>query len=107
MSQSVRERIPELAVLKTVGFGDKAVLGIVLSESILIIAIGGLLGLGIGWIIVQGAAQAMGASLPGIYLSPQAMLIAVGIMIGAGIFAGLFPAMKAMRLSIVDALARG
>ena len=107
MSQSVRERIPELAVLKTVGFSDKAVLGIVLSESILIIAMGGLLGLGIGWVIVQGAAQAMGASLPGIYLAPQAMLLAGGIMIGAGILAGLFPALKAMRLTIVDALARG
>ena len=41
MSQSVRERIPELAVLKTVGFSDGSVLGIVLSESILIIALGG------------------------------------------------------------------
>ncbi|MGB5352854.1 MAG: ABC transporter permease [Woeseia sp.] len=107
MSQSVRERIPELAVLKTVGFRDTAVLGIVLSESILIIMIGGLLGLGIGWLLVQGAAQAMGASLPGVYLAPEAMLVAVAIMIGAGILAGLFPALKAMRLSIVDALARG
>ncbi|MBT8084204.1 MAG: ABC transporter permease [Woeseia sp.] len=107
MSQSVRERIPELAVLKTVGFRDSAVLGIVLSESVLIILMGGIFGLGIGWLLVQGAAQAMGASLPGIYLSPQSMLFAVGIMIGAGIFAGLFPALKAMRLTIVDALARG
>ncbi len=107
MSQSVRERIPELAVLKTVGFRDGVVLGIVLSESILIIALGGLLGLGIGWLLVQGATKALGASLPGIYLSPQAVLLAVGIMIGAGILAGIFPAMKAMRLSIVDALARG
>ncbi len=107
MSQSVRERIPELAVLKTVGFRDVSVLGIVLSESILIIMMGGLLGLGIGWVLVQGAAREMGASLPGVYLSPEAMLFAVGIMIGAGILAGLFPALKAMRLSIVDALARG
>jgi len=107
MSQSVRERIPELAVLKTVGFRDASVLGIVLSESILIIAIGGLLGLGIGWVLVQGAAQSMGATLPGIYLSPQAMVGALGIMIGAGVIAGIFPAIKAMRLSIVDALARG
>jgi len=107
MSQSVRERIPELAVLKTVGFADRAVLGIVLSESILIIAMGGALGLGLGWMIVQGAAQAMGASLPGIYLTPQAMLLACGFMVVAGVLAGLFPAVKAMRLTIVDALARG
>ncbi len=106
MSQSVRERISELAVLKTLGFGDRSVLGIVLSESILIMAIGGLLGLGVGWLLVQGAAQAMGAFLPGIFLSPAAIGVAIAIMVGAGVLAGLFPALKAMRLSIIDALAR-
>ena len=106
MSQSVRERISELAVLKTLGFGDRSVLGIVLAESVLIIGIGGVLGLGVGWLLVQGAAQAMGAFLPGIFLSPAAIGVAFAIMIGAGILAGLFPAIKAMRLSIIDALAR-
>lgn len=107
MSQSVRERISELAVLKTLGFSDRSVLGIVLSESMLIMLMGGLLGLGLGWVVVGGMAQQMGAFLPGIYLTPQAMLIAVSMMAGAGILAGVFPAVKAMRLSIVDALARG
>ena len=47
MAQSVRERISELAVLKTVGFRDRTVLGIVMAESILIMVIGGGLGLGV------------------------------------------------------------
>ncbi len=106
MSQSVRERISELAVLKTLGFGDRAVLGIVLSESVLIMLMGGLLGLGLGWVLVQGIAQQMAAFLPGVFLSPTAIAGAVAMMIGAGILAGIFPALKAMRLSIVDALAR-
>lgn len=106
MSQSVRERISELAVLKTLGFADRAILGIVLSESVLIMLMGGVPGLGVGWLLVNGAAQAMGAFLPGIFLSPQAITVAVAIMIGAGIIAGIFPALTAMRLSIVDALAR-
>ncbi|MDJ0712330.1 MAG: ABC transporter permease [Woeseiaceae bacterium] len=106
MSQSVRERISELAVLKTLGFTDRSVLGIVLSESILIMLLGGLLGLGVGWVVVQGAAQAMGAFLPGIFLSPEAIATAIGIMVFAGIVAGIFPALKAMRLSIIEALAR-
>jgi putative ABC transport system permease protein len=106
MSQSVRERISELAVLKTVGFTDGTVLGIVLAESILIMLIGGLVGLASGWFIVQGLMVEMGAFLPGIFLSPQAMGVAVAIMLGAGVVAGIFPALKAMRLSIVDALAR-
>jgi len=106
MSQSVRERISELAVLKTVGFTDRTVLGIVLAESILIMLMGGLLGLGLGWLLVQGLAQQMAAFLPGIFLSSTAVLGAVAMMIGAGILAGIFPALKAMRLSIIDALAR-
>jgi len=106
MSQSVRERISELAVLKTLGFTDHSVLGIVLSESILIMLMGGLLGLGLGWVLVQGIAQQMGAFLPGVFLSPGAIALGVAMMVGAGIMAGIFPALKAMRLSIIDALAR-
>ncbi|MDH3861147.1 MAG: ABC transporter permease, partial [Gammaproteobacteria bacterium] len=81
-------------------------LGTVLSESIFIMLLGGLLGLGVGWLLVQGAAQAMGAFLPGMFLSSQAILTAIAVMIGAGIVAGIFPALQAMRLSIIDALAR-
>lgn len=107
MSQSVRERISELAVLKTVGFTDRSVLTIVLSESVLIIAFGGLLGLGLGWVLIQGIAKNLAAYLPGVHLSTTALLTALALMVGAGILAGIFPALKAMRLSIVDALARG
>jgi putative ABC transport system permease protein len=106
MSQSVRERISELAVLKTLGFGDRTVLGIVLSESILIMLMGGLLGLGLGWLVVQGLAKQMAAFLPGVFLSSNAIALGVAMMIAAGILAGIFPAVKAMRLSIIDALAR-
>ena len=106
MSQSVRERISELAVLKTLGFGDRTVLGMVLSESILIMLIGGLLGVGIGWLVIQQVAAGVGAFLPGIYLSPSAVAGAIALMIGGGILAGIFPALTAMRLSIVDALSR-
>ena len=107
MAQSVRERISELAVLKTLGFADGSVLGIVLSESVLIMLIGGLLGLGIGWLLVKGLASTIGAFLPGVFLSPTAIVAALCLMVAAGIAAGIFPALKAMRLSIVDALARG
>jgi len=106
MSQSVRERISELAVLKTLGFEDRTVLGIVLSESILIMLIGGLLGIGLGWFLTQGIAEAAGAFLPGIYFSPGSMLTGLAMMVGAGVIAGIFPALHAMRLSIIDALAR-
>ncbi len=58
--------------------------------------------------VAQGLNEALAAMIGGgIFLSGQAFLVAVAIMIGAGVAAGIFPALKAMRLSIVDALARG
>lgn len=107
MAQSIRERISEIAVLKTLGFADRAVLFIVLSESIMIMLIGGLLGLGTGWILVQGMSQQMASTLPGVFLSSDAIVFAILGMVAAGVIAGVFPAAKAMRLTIVDALARG
>jgi putative ABC transport system permease protein len=107
MAQSIRERISEIAVLKTLGFADRTVLLVVLSESILIMLIGGALGLGTGWILVQGLGKQMGAMLPGIFLAPEALILGCACMLGVGILAGVFPAFKAMRLTIVDALARG
>ena len=47
MAQSIRERTNELAVLKTLGFGDGRILALVLLESCMIAVVGG--GLGPGW----------------------------------------------------------
>jgi putative ABC transport system permease protein len=106
MAQSIRERISEIAVMKTLGFGDRSVLLVVLSESVLIMTIGGVLGLATGWVLVQGLATEMSAFLPGVYLSTSALVLGTACMLIVGVLAGIFPAMKAMRLTIVDALAR-
>jgi len=106
MAQSVRERLSELAVLKTLGFQNGSVMAIVLAESILVMMFGGLIGLGLAAILVQGAAKEMAAFLPGLALTNEALLSGVLIMILAGAIAGIFPAIRAMRLTIVEALAR-
>lgn len=108
MSQSVRERIGELAVLKTVGFRDRTVLGIVLAESVLIMIIGGGLGLLLGWGVITALSGEFTKMIGiGLSLSGGTAMLGVLILIGVGIIAGIFPALTAMRLSIVDALSRG
>lgn len=108
MAQSVRERVGELAVLKTVGFSDRTVLGVVLAESILIIVIGGGLGLLAGAGLAAIASDALSATMGvGLSVTSESIALGVTIMIAAGILAGIFPALHAMRLTIVDALARG
>jgi putative ABC transport system permease protein len=101
MMQSVRERIPELAVLKTLGFGDGQVLGLVLAESLLLCVIAALLGLALSYaalpIIKQG--------LQGVELSPRALIPGLGVAVLLALIVGMPPALRAMKLNIVDALA--
>ena len=105
MAQSVRERTGELAVLKTLGFRDGAVLGLVLAESLSIALVGGGLGLGLAWLIVQGGDPTGG--LLAIYtLPPRDIAVGAALAAGMGLLAGLFPAVSAMRLRISDALRR-
>jgi len=101
MMQSVRERIPELAVLKTLGFTDANVLGLVLAESLLLCAIGALLGLAASY----GALPIIKQGLQGVELSPLALLPGIGVAVLLALIVGLPPALRAKRLNIVDALA--
>jgi putative ABC transport system permease protein len=105
MAQAVRERIPELAVLKTIGFSDRSVLGLVLAESALLVVLGGLLGLVLAAAIVPMVSAASGGlvQLPG--LLGQTWGMGLALMVGIGLLVGLLPAIRGMRLNIVDALA--
>jgi putative ABC transport system permease protein len=105
MAQSVRERTSELAVLKTLGFADGAILALVLAESLFIVFVGGGLGLGLAWLIVQQG-DPTGGLLPVFLLPGRDVLLGVGLMVGMGILAGVMPAIAAMRLRITDALRR-
>ena len=105
MAQAVRERIPELAVLKTIGFSNPSILWLVLAEAILLVVLGGLIGLGIAALIMPAVSAASGGmiQLPGVM--PQTWLVGVLLMLGIGVIVGLLPALRGMRLNIVDALA--
>jgi putative ABC transport system permease protein len=105
MAQAVRERIPELAVLKTIGFSDRSVLALVLTESILLIVIGGTIGLGIAALLMPGVSAASGGIIQLPTVLPQTWLVGLGLMIAIGVAVGLMPALRGMRLKIVDALA--
>lgn len=106
MAQSFRERIPELAILKTLGFSDVAVMLMVLAEAIVIALIGGLIGLFLAKFFISGAATSLAATLPGLNLSSSMMLLGVGLMIMFGFLTGIIPALQGLQLNIVTALRR-
>jgi len=105
MMQAVRERTSELAVLKTIGFSSQSVLAMVLAESVLLLLLGGVLGLGLAMLMVGGIQSKMGGAIPmapvdaGIWTHGLLLMVVVGLLVGA------LPAIRAMRLNIVDALA--
>jgi putative ABC transport system permease protein len=106
MAQAVRERIPELATLKTLGFRDGTVLTLVLAESVLLVVLGGVSGMGLASLIVPALGKASGGMMPAqTMLPPQTWLTGLALMLGIGIVVGLLPAWRAQRLKIVDALA--
>jgi putative ABC transport system permease protein len=103
MMQSVRDRIPELAVMKTIGFSDRAVLAFVLAEAGLLC----LLAAGGGLVAGMLLAPAVGAHLPGfggMALTPGAFAAGLGIATLLAFLVGFPPAFRAMRLDIVNAL---
>jgi putative ABC transport system permease protein len=105
MAMAVRERVPELGVLKTLGFGDRTVLFLVLAESLVIATVGGSLGVGLAKLFTMGG-DPTGGLLPVFYLSTGEMLLGLGIALFVGLAAGSIPALTAMNLRIVDALRR-
>lgn len=105
MAQAVRERIPEFATLKTLGFTDRSVLGLVFMESVLLIVIGGVLGLALASVLTPLVSAASGGMLQLPPIGLRSWLVGLALMVAVGAIVGVLPALRAMRLRIVDALA--
>jgi putative ABC transport system permease protein len=105
MAQAVRERTSELAVLKTLGYTSRQVLGLVLGESLLLAVLGGGLGLAIAALLIaQG--DPTGGFLPIFYFPGRDVALGIALLVLLGLATGALPAVQATRLRIVDALRR-
>jgi len=105
MMQAVRERTSEIAVLKTIGFSSRSVLAMVLAESVLLLVLGGLAGLGLATVIIPVVSAGSGGMLNLPSVGAGSWTLGLALMAGIGIVVGALPAWNAMRLNIVDALA--
>jgi len=104
MTQALRERVPELAVLKTLGFTDTAVSLLVLGESVLLCVAGGALGVALALLTVAGIGPALETVLGTFSIAPSAVGKAMALALLLGLVIGSVPALTARRLTIVDAL---
>ncbi len=112
VAMSARERVTELAVMRTLGFGRGHILGFILSESVLMSLIGGILGVLIAkfvfipLLVAVGDKTAVSIWLVNFRVTSQTWLLAFAVSVGVGIFAGFLPAIQSSRLNIVDGLRR-
>jgi len=108
MSQAVRERTADLAVLKSIGYGDMQLFMMVMLESFIIIFTGLILGLGLTLLSIPAIiAASQGMAEDAIFLSASSILLAFGIGVFVSLVSSFMPAQRALKLKVVDALAKG
>jgi putative ABC transport system permease protein len=99
--QAIRERIPELGVLKTIGFTDRAIFVLILSEATIVFVLAAASGLALANVVFPLAAKIV----PG--LSMPLAIVVVGLLaaVALALISTVVPATRAARLKVVDALA--
>ena len=108
MAMSIRERAREIAILKTLGFGRRRLLGVLMGESAVIALTGGALGC-VGarlffsvvdvWRYTQGL-------FPVFIVEPSTVLLGIGLSVLIGLASAALPALRVSRLTIAEALRR-
>ena len=106
MVQSSRERVPEIAVLKTMGFSDNAVMALVIGEAVLLCLIAATLGLILSKAVIPITQPAIEDFVLLLQTSWSDILRGFGLALVVAIISSLYPAWRARRLTIVEALSR-
>ena len=102
--RSARERTNEVGVLKTVGFSDRLLFGLVMAEAGTIALVGAVLGLGGAKALYRSTGFSAMGFLPGFDVTTGTLLMGLGIAVVLALASGLVPAWTAARLSAVQAL---
>ena len=104
MAMSARERLGEYAVLKTMGFQARHLVGLILGESLLLAAAGGLTGLALTFPAVYVIKANLGQYFRVFPLTRYTLGLGLAVALAVGLLAALFPAWRAARVSIAEAL---
>jgi putative ABC transport system permease protein len=104
MMMTARERTGEVAVLKTIGFTDRTLFALIMLETAVVTLTGALIGLGGAKLLYAGTGFNGFGFLPGFDVSKGTLIIGFAIAIALALASGIVPAVRAARLSIVQAL---
>lgn len=104
MAMTARERTSEYAMMKSLGFTGKHIIGLIFGESIFIAALGGLMGIAFTFPIVNLVRQGLSDFFPIFNLDLLTLAVGFGAAISVGLIAAIFPAIKAVNTPIVEGL---
>jgi putative ABC transport system permease protein len=102
MMQSVRQRLPEFAVLKTLGYSNTMVTLLVVSEATVLCASAAVLGVAAAAWLFPAVAKAFNAPFEA--MPPQVTLIAVLVAILTALISSVLPALRIRRVSVATIL---
>jgi putative ABC transport system permease protein len=104
MAMTARERLPEYATLKALGFRPGTVAALIMGEALALALIGGLIGLAMTAPVVRVFHQATVGVFAKMPLVPQTFYLQAACALAVGVVAGIVPAIRAARVKIVDGL---
>lgn len=105
MAQSVRERIHEMGVLKTLGFTSRGIFSMTVAEGLLLVLPAGLLAMALGVATLNVVAGVMGSMFPGgLSIGLYSMALGAGLMLAIALGSVVPPVVRALRLDIVALL---
>ncbi len=106
MAQSVRERVRDIAVMRTLGFSNGSVVSLVLAEGLAITVAGGLVGLWLGDALARSVGKQMSQFLPLMMTPPNSYVPGMILAVGLGVLSCAIPCLQVWRLEIVEQLRR-
>jgi putative ABC transport system permease protein len=104
MLMTLREQRGDIGILKSLGFTDASMFGLLIAQALFLCALGGGLGMLVAWSVQGLIASWLGTMFPGFVITPGTFALATGVTLLLGILAGIVPAWQAGRLRCVQAL---
>ena len=104
MAMTARERLSEHATLKALGFSPGVIGMLIVSESVIMTAIGGAIGIALTFPVAAAFKQAMGSMFPVFNVTGETVLLQVASALAVGLLAAALPSTRAAQVRIVDGL---
>jgi putative ABC transport system permease protein len=104
MIMAGRERTKDIGILKALGFTDATTAMLLIGESLLLCALGALLGAGLGVALEPAFQATVSAMMPGFGFDKDTLLLGAGLALAIGLVSGVVPGIRAAKLTAVAAL---